>query len=396
MSTIFSSSDSKNEENATFSKDRPFFGKIKSRYLLNKKGSSKKTYHVSIDISGSNISYQEGDALAIYPSNPEYLVDFLIKFLNEDKQTQVFFTKKTVEYTTTLHDYLASHANLSRISPALFDLFRQFSTCSVFKAHLELLSSIEEKENRIAYIQSHDVISMAKMAGSLCCSTQEFTACLAPMLPRFYSIASSSSVSKDAIDLLVATFSYEVHGELREGIGSEFLCTKATEKTPIPLYVHSNPNFKLPENSETPIIMIGPGTGLAPFRGFIQKRVADNPLSKNWLFFGERHRVCDFYYEHELTAFEKQNSLKLSCAFSRDQEDKIYVQHKLLEHKQELWQWLLEGACIYVCGDAKQMAKDVTAALLTIFESEGNLSPAEQKDLFSQLKKAKRLQMDVY
>jgi sulfite reductase (NADPH) flavoprotein alpha-component len=396
MSTIFSSSNPKNKENIPFSKDRPFLGKILSRHLLNKPGSSKKTYHVTLDISGSNLTYQEGDAVAIYPSNPNYLVQQLITFLLATEQTLVTFKRKDENRTLPLFEYLSNCANLTRVTPALFDLLKNFSFCPEYKSYLEFLSSPEQKDTRLAFLQSHDVISVVKRAKGLSCSTQEFIETLSPLLPRFYSIASSQLLNPESIDLLVATFSYEVHGEQRVGIASEFLSTLACNNTFIPLYIHSNLNFKLPECINTPIIMIGPGTGLAPFRSFLQRRASLDPCSQNWLFFGERNQSLDFYYEDELKSLEKQKTLKLSFAFSRDQQEKIYVQDKLLEHQEELWRWINQKSYIYICGDAKNMAKDVLLAFGKILSCQGNMSDQEAKSYIAELKKTKRLQMDVY
>lgn len=396
MSTIFSSSDLKNDENANFSKDRPFIGKIKKRQLLNKQGSSKKTYHVTIDISGSNLSYQEGDAIAIFPSNPKNLVEILIDYFNAQSSTLVTFSKKSQTKTLTLLECLSDYVNITRVSPQLFDLIKTFSSCQDCKAQLEILSLLEKKEEKLAFMQSHDVVSLVKKAKSLSCAVQDFIDTLSPLLPRFYSIASSQIQDRESVDLLVATFAYQVHGENRSGIGSEFLSTLATEQTPVPLYIHCNPNFKLPDDIKRPIIMVGPGTGLAPFRAFIQKRISIDPLSKNWLFFGERNKSCDFYYQEELTQLENHGCLKLSLAFSRDQEKKIYVQDKLLEHQKEIWSWIQNGAFIYICGDAKNMAKDVLNTFCAIFTMEGHMSEQEAKNYLSYLRKAKQLQTDIY
>jgi sulfite reductase (NADPH) flavoprotein alpha-component len=395
MSTFFSSSDS-NAHECGFSKDNPFFGKIQQRHLLNKPGSTKKTYHVTLDISGSDLVFHEGDALAIFPSNPPSLVEDLIDFLKVDGSLIVTYTKKHLTKSFSLFECLSNHVNITKVSPQLFEVIKQYATCPDCRAHLNLLSDPEQKEAKLEFLHSHDVNSLAKKAQGLNCSAQIFVESLAPLLPRFYSIASSSAIDPNAIDLLVATFSYQVQGELRSGIGSEFLATAASKTTPIPLYIHKNPHFKLPEDIATPIIMIGPGTGLAPFRAFLQKRIFQEPTSKNWLFFGERNQAYDFYYEKELKKLEAQGSLILSLAFSRDQEEKIYVQDLMLSSKKQLWEWISQGAYVYICGDAKHMAKAVSEALLKIFISEGNMSEEAAKTFLSLLRKTKQLQLDVY
>jgi sulfite reductase (NADPH) flavoprotein alpha-component len=219
----------------------------------------------------------------------------------------------------------------------------------------------------------------------------------APLLPRFYSVASSPKTHPDEVHLTVALSTYDHHGELRYGVASHFLCHIAEENaTAIPSYVQPTPHFTLPHNHEAHIIMIGPGTGVAPFRGFLHERLAHNAPGKNWLFFGERHRAFDFFYEEFWTSLVGQNKLRLDLAFSRDQEDKQYVQHRLTENGKELWSWLQEGAYLYLCGDADPMAKEVEATLLQIFKEHGNLAEADAKAYLKSMRHERRYLIDVY
>lgn len=198
------------------------------------------------------------------------------------------------------------------------------------------------------------------------------------------------------MDLLVAAFEYEVGGRIKKGVGSSFLCDLATVlETPIKLYHQPNPNFSLPD-ADVDIIMIGPGTGVAPYRAFLQERVLKNTEGKNWLFFGERNQSYDFYFEDFFNSLVDQGLLKLSTAFSRDQQKKHYVQHEILKHSHEIYSWIKRGAHIYICGDAKHMAKDVTEALVTILSVEGNTSEKEALTSLREMRKSKQLMQDVY
>jgi sulfite reductase (NADPH) flavoprotein alpha-component len=217
------------------------------------------------------------------------------------------------------------------------------------------------------------------------------------MLPRFYSIASSQLLFPEEVHLTVASLSYHVRGIERFGVGSHFLCKRALlRETPIPFYVQTSHNFTLPEDPLASIILIGPGTGIAPFRAFLQERLAKQAKGKNWLFFGERNRATDFYYEDFWLSLEHQGRLRLDCAFSRDGSEKIYVQHKLWEQKKDLWCWIEEGAYLYICGNAEKMAKDVELTLQKIAISEGALTEELARAKIKTLKTEKRLLMDVY
>lgn len=393
MSTIIYTSETKSKEKHLFTKENPFLSKVKQCFLLNKEGSSKKTFHVSLDISNSSITYNEGDAIGILPKNPDYQISTILDITQLSGEE--FIQDPRSSCSMSLKDFLYYKANLARVTPALLTLFKT-NAFSLKTALLETLLLTENKTLRTEYIDMHDVLSCVKDFYPQKLIPQEFVNALAPMLPRFYSIASSQSCYPDEIHLLVATFNFTIQGELRAGIGSDFLCYQASNTTPVPLYVQHNPNFTLPADPTIPIIMIGPGTGVAPYRGFLQKRILSSTKTKNWLFFGECHKACDFYYEEEFLNYEKQGFLKISTAFSRDQEHKIYVQHQMETHAKEFWQWIDQGAIIYLCGDAKHMAKDVTEMLLKIFHKEGNLSMEQSKELLHLLRKQKRFQSDVY
>ena len=324
-------------------KENCFLAPLTERRLLNKAGSSKETYHISLDIQGSGIVYHPGDCVAIIPENDPKLVALIEEKLG----------------TLAFHDFLLKKANLSRVTGRFLE-----HVCHRTFPH---------ERDKITYLQSKDLLSVIEENEVDFSTFEEY---LSPLLPRFYSIA---SYKMDSIDLLIRTFAYAHAGRERPGLASDFVCRR--EVTHVPLYLHPTKHFRLPEDPHTPIIMIGPGTGIAPFRAFLQAR--HGGPGKNWLFFGEQKRESDFYYESFLTTHP---NLRLDCAFSRDQEEKIYVQHKMLEQKTELKTWIEEGAIVYICGDAQSMAKDVQNTLREILEVE---------DLKA-LRKNKQLLLDVY
>ena len=311
-----------------------FTATIKERYLLNSSDSSKRTYHLVLSVP--TIPFSVGDAIAIYPENPKEEVDKLLQILGDP----------------SLRNELTSEVNLTRIPRELA------------KAHPET--------------KAPDLLTFLKKHPS---KVTKFS----PLLPRFYSIASSPKIHPNEIHLTVVTFSHKIGNREIPGLGSDFLCHRASATTKLRCYIQPNEKFSLPENPNTPIIMIGPGTGIAPYRGFMHER-SQTP-SKNWLFFGEREEKKDFYYKKEWGNYHASGHLKMTTAFSRDQKEKIYVQHRMQEHAQELRKWIEEGAIIYVCGDAKHMAKEVTATLAEILGG---------KEQVKQLRKTDRLLLDVY
>ena len=225
---------------------------------------------------------------------------------------------------------------------------------------------------------------------------EEFVKLLRKLQPRLYSIASSQKAHPDAVHLTVAAVRYESHGRKREGVCSTFLADRADDAD-VPVFVHTAKHFRVPEELSTPVIMVGPGTGIAPFMAFLQERKATGATGKNWLFFGDQKSATDFLYREELEAWQAEGVLhRLDTAFSRDQADKIYVQHRMLEAARELFEWLEQGAYFYVCGDASRMAKDVDAALHKVVETAGGKSPEEAAAYVAELKTSKRYRKDVY
>lgn len=333
---------------------------IKERYRLNDSSSEKETYHLVVDLKDTDLSYDVGDCMAVYPHNPPESVEKLVTLLNapDNHQIRTFLTEK---------------ANLGRITRALQELLGEKDpTDSLFnftRTHSHKIPSLE------AYCEA-----------------------LAPQLPRFYSIASSMQSVGNEAHLLVGLTQYEKEGEIYLGTCSHYLTKAAPLNEPVlSIYLQKAKDFTLPTSKDSlPVIMIGPGTGVAPFRGFLQERLSRGASGKNWLFFGERNQASDFYYREFLEELQSSSKLRLTTAFSRDSAHKVYVQHRMEEHAKELWQWINEGALIYVCGDAEKMAKEVDQTLQKIAVTCGGLSESQARDFFRQMKKEKRYLRDVY
>lgn len=347
-----------------YTRTNPYITQIKERALLTASNSTKKTYHISLAIECPNLSFKVGDSIGVIPTNDPSLIDEILYKLKATGKEEIFDSRSNT--TLSFSDYLLHKANLSKVS--FHKLF------PVEKTALPLLQLIEEHKP----------------------TPMELCKVLLPLMPRFYSIASSPKAFPNEIHLNVAHVSYSLGGQRQNGVGSHFLCDRAEiNATPIPIYVQPSHNFTLPA-PEVPIILIGPGTGIAPFRAFLQERIALASPGPNWIFFGERNRATDFYYSEFWLELEKQNRIRLDLAFSRDQLEKIYVQHKILQQKKEFWEWLQQGAMVYVCGDAEEMAKDVDAALQKVVQEEGGLSEEEARKYLKTLRSEKRYLLDVY
>jgi sulfite reductase (NADPH) flavoprotein alpha-component len=314
----------------------------------------------------------------------------MLQLLEEDPLTPVIHPR--TKETLSLKVFLSEKVNLPRLTSGFIKVIAQ-----ALPYNTKLKELLADKTSLLEYCHSHDTIDLLTEFRTTKLPLQELCEQFSPLLPRFYSIASSPKHNPEEIHLTVGLTSYEHRGVIRHGVASHFLCHLAQEQTtPIPSYIQATPHFTLPKDPKAPIIMVGPGTGVAPFRGFLQERLALDSPGKNWLFFGERNRHSDFFYEDFWQSLVAQKKLQLDAVFSRDQEKKIYVQHKLLEQGQEIWQWLQEGAFFYICGDADPMAKDVEAALVTITERYGNFSEHEARKYLKHLRAEKRLLVDVY
>ena len=373
----------------------PIQAKIKERILLTGPGSTKHTFHVSLSFGKEPLCFKVGDSIGIYPQNDPLLVQHLIEAMRAQGDEQITDPRSGIPIT--LREFLSIKANLSRLTSSFLKLFYEYEQQHDKKNSLHRLLQQENKPLLTQYLAAHDPLDLFKQYQDVQAPLQELCAPFGPLLPRFYSVASSQILFKDEVHLTVALFTFTHQGEQRYGVGSHFLCHLATiNETAIPIYVQPAHHFTLPLDGNTPIIMVGPGTGVAPFRAFMQERTIKNAQGKNWLFFGERNRRSDYFYKDEWEGWMAQGKLRLDLAFSRDQTEKVYVQHKMLDNAKELWAWLQEGAFFYVCGDAHRMAKDVEAALQKIAQEQGSMSEEAAKMYIKSLRTQKRYLADVY
>lgn len=369
--------------------------KLKNRRSLTKSGSSKHTYHIVLDLQDAPLFFKVGDSIGIYPENDPLLVTHLIDAMKIDPEEIIQEPRSQQEMS--VREFLTRKANLSRITSSFLKLFYEEIHSHDKKNTLRHLLSIENKPLLSQYLSMHDPLDLFQEFAEVKLSAQALCAQFSPLLPRFYSVASSQAVFPNEVHLTVALFTFHHGQERRYGVGSHFLCHLAqVDRTLIDAYVQPAKQFTLPSDDTLPIIMVGPGTGVAPFRAFIQERIHRGSKGLNWLFFGERNQATDFLYEEEWGSFVKEGHLKLDLAFSRDQEEKIYVQTRMYENANLLWQLLEQGAIFYVCGDAKHMAKDVEAMLSMIVSEQGDLDKEEAKAYIKHLKATKRYLTDVY
>lgn len=365
---------------------------IKKRYPLTKESSTKQTWHVILDLSGTKLDYHPGDSIGIYAQNDPLLVEHLIEALQEKPETEI--VHKRSGNKMPLVTFLTHHANLARITSSFLRLIHESEECPDCKGKINSLLDPENKPALRAFLAETDPLNLIRDLTKTKLPLQDFCDQFGPLLPRFYSVASSKLIDENTLDLTVALFTWMQGEEKRYGVASHFLCHLAEiGKTPIPIYVQHAPHFRLPKDHAKDIIMVGPGTGIAPFRAFMQERKLHGATGGHLLFFGERNKKSDFFYEEEWAGHD---NLDVHTAFSRDQEEKHYVQHRMLEEGKTIFSWLEKGGHLYVCGDAKKMAKDVDKALLSIFETEGKLSPEEAKQHLKALKKQGQYLLDVY
>ncbi len=375
-----------------YSRKNPFPGRLLVNRLLSKDGSGKEIRHLEISLAGSGLSYETGDSLGVYPDNDPALVEETLAALGATGEETV---PGSDGQPVPLRLALLRHYQITQPGKQFLEAIAARSEgASVIK---ELLADPLRKDDLAKYTHGMEVIDFLLTHPSIRFAPEEFVKLLRKLQPRLYSISSSQRVHGDEVHLTVAAVRYESHGRPRKGVASVFLAERVEDHMPVPLFFHSAKHFRLPEDPATPVIMVGPGTGIAPFRAFLQERQATGAPGKNWLFFGDQKAAYDYLYREELEEMRDGGVLtRLDTAFSRDQAEKIYVQQRMLENADELWRWLEEGAYFYVCGDASRMAKDVDAALHRIVETAGGKTPEEAALYVEALKKAKRYRRDVY
>jgi sulfite reductase (NADPH) flavoprotein alpha-component len=367
------------------SRDNPVTARLAARYRLNKDGSQKDTWHVEFDISESGIAYEVGDSLGVYPVNDPGLVDEIIAALHAPADFPIG--------GRTLRETLSDGVSLAPAPDMLFQLI-SYLTGGERKAKAKTLAAGQDPDGDAATL---DVLAALQKFDGIRPDPEAFIEALDPLQPRVYSISSSPRIDAGRVALTVDAVRYEVEKRTRLGVASTFLAVRVKPGDAIRIYVQKAQHFALPADPNKPIIMIGPGTGLAPFRAFLQERQATNAPGPNWLYYGHQRSDYDFFYEGELKAMRKSGLLtRLTLAWSRDDKEKVYVQHRIRDDGRDLWEWISRGAHIYVCGDALRMAKDVERALIDVVAEHGKRSPEDAARYVAELKKNDRYQADVY
>ncbi|EJD6045121.1 NADPH-dependent assimilatory sulfite reductase flavoprotein subunit [Providencia rettgeri] len=369
-----------------YTKTAPLTATLLSNQKITGRDSQKDVRHIEIDLGDSGLRYLPGDSLGVWFDNDPALVDELVALLWLQGDEEVFIGSQR----HSLRDALIYQLELTQNTHVIVEKYAQLSKDD------ELLSLISDKQAILQYAQTTPIVDMVRQAAAQP-SAQEFVDLLRPLTPRLYSISSSQAESEDEVHATVGVVRYDIDGRPRTGGASGFLADRLKEGDELRIFIEHNDNFRLPADPTTPVIMIGPGTGIAPFRAFLQQRDNDGATGKNWLFFGNPHFVDDFLYQVEWQCYVKDGLLtQISLAWSRDQKEKVYVQDKLREQGEAVWQWLQEGAHLYVCGDANRMAKDVEQALLDIIGQYGNMDSEEADEFLSELRVMRRYQRDVY
>ncbi|MCM3403942.1 assimilatory sulfite reductase (NADPH) flavoprotein subunit [Cytobacillus oceanisediminis] len=372
---------------SVYSRSNPFRAEVLENLNLNGRGSNKETRHLEISLEGSGLTYQPGDSLGVYPENDPELVDLLLAEMSWDPEETV----RVKEETVTLKEALTAHFEITVLTKPLVEKAAKFS------GNEELQQLVSDSNQLKSYMVGRDLIDLVRDFKPWNGSAQEFVSILRKMPARLYSISSSFKANPDEVHLTIGAVRYDAHGRERKGVCSILCAERLQPGDTLPVFIQHNENFKLPENPDTPIIMVGPGTGIAPFRSFMQEREESGADGKSWLFFGDQHFVTDFLYQTEWQKWLKDGVLtKLDVAFSRDGDEKVYVQHRMQENSKELFQWLQEGAAVYICGDEKNMAHDVHNALIDIIEKEGGISRDQASEYLADMQKNKRYQRDVY
>ena len=369
-----------------YNKEKPYAATLLTNQKITGRQSDKDVRHIELDLSGSGLHYQVGDALGVWFNNDPALVKEILQLTQIEENESVTLNEKTLPISTAL----LSHLELTQNTPNFVKAYAELTKNKTLDKWVADSTKLQE------YVQTTPIVDVlhdfpAKL------TAQQLADLLRPLTPRLYSISSSPAEVGEEVHLTVGIVRFEHDGRARAGAASSYLAERVEEDEQVRVFVEHNDNFRLPTDSSKPIIMVGSGTGVAPFRAFVQQRAADEAKGKNWLIFGNQHFATDFLYQTEWQQFAKDGFLhKYDFAWSRDQEKKIYVQDKIREEASAIWQWLQEGAYFYVCGDAAKMAKDVEMALLEVIAQEGKLSADDAEDYLNELRENQRYQRDVY
>lgn len=373
-----------------YSRTNPYHAKVLKNVNLNGEGSDKETHHLELSLGDSNLTYEPGDVVGIYPENDPELVGLIIEEMKWNPDEEVTINKEGEKLP--LKEALTKHFEITLLSRKILQNAANFTN----NEKLASLVKPENAEQLKEYTDGRDLLDMLRDFGPWNASAQEIISLLRKIPPRLYSIASSLSMHQGEVHLTIGAVRYHAHGRERKGVCSVYIAERVKEGDTVPIFIQQNKHFHLPDRDKD-IIMVGPGTGIAPFRSFIEERKATNAKGKAWLFFGDQHAKTDYLYGDEFEQYKKEGVLtKISLAFSRDQEQKVYVQHKMLENSKELFEWLENGAYFYVCGDKQRMAKDVHETLVEIISKEGQMTREKAEEYLKEMQKEKRYQRDVY
>ncbi|WP_252973523.1 assimilatory sulfite reductase (NADPH) flavoprotein subunit [Vibrio navarrensis] len=369
-----------------YNKQNPYTATLLTSQKITGRDSGKDVRHIEIDLADSGLTYQPGDALGVWYENSAQLANAVAAAVGLSGVESVEVDGESL----SLHSALVSKYEITGANPQFVTKFAELSGSK------KLQKLVEDKDKLREYAANTQIVDVLKEKKTKL-SAEQLISLLRRLTPRLYSIASSQSEVDEEVHLTVGIVEYDVDGEVRQGGASSYLGQRLEEGESVKVFIEHNNNFKLPQDDSTSVIMIGPGTGIAPFRSFIQERDNRGADGKNWLFFGDRTFTQDFLYQVEWQKYLKSGILtRLDVAFSRDQHEKVYVQHRVLEQAEQVWQWLQDGAYVYICGDATRMAKDVHEALLVVAQQQGGLTREKAEEYFNELRKAKRYQRDVY
>jgi sulfite reductase (NADPH) flavoprotein alpha-component len=373
-----------------YTRSNPFPAKLTVNRRLSGEESEKDTRHFELDLTGWGLSFEPGDSVAVYPTNDPVLVEEIIRALGAKGDETVPAAKTQKPFREALlRDY-----SITQPTPKFLKAIAERASAAPM---LKELLRPDRKHDLDNYLWGAEVIDFLLDHPSVKFTPAEFVGLLTKLQPRLYSVASSLRAFPEQVHFIVDVVKYESRGRVRKGVASTFLAERA-DNVPVPVYPSLAKHFHLPDDPNTPIIMVGPGTGVAPFRAFLQERQATGAKGKTWLFFGAQRRKCDYAYGDEFEKMQEDGLLtRLDCAWSRDQAHKIYVQNKMLDNAAEIWKWIDgQGAQFFVCGDARRMAKDVDAALRKIVQEHGGKTSEQASEYVEKLKSDKRYKRDVY
>jgi len=370
-----------------YTKDKPYTATLSVRQKITSRSAEKDVEHIEIDLSGSGLHYQAGDALGVLPLNDSALVQEILDLHQLSGEEKI---RLSDNLETDIRTALTESADITQNTPALVQQYAELSGSEALK------TTAADKTRLDAYLATTPPVGVFA-AHPHPLDAQTLFQLFRPQTPRLYSIASAQDEVGEEVHLTVGVVRFDHHGNSYTGAASGYLGERLEEGGEVRVFVEPNPNFRLPADGNTPVIMIGAGTGIAPFRAFMQQRAANGDSGKNWLIFGNQRLADDFLYQLEWSDYRKDGILtRADLAWSRQSERKVYVQHKIAEHAAEVWNWLQQGAHLYVCGDATRMARDVETALLDVIETQGKLSRDDAEDYLNEMREDKRYQRDVY